>query len=111
MTPRHAGSSPLLLRILGVGAAAALGVGTFATLGLAIAQTLYDRGVIGDKSSDGLGAIAYLGGGAIVGAVVGVVLAVWVGVRVWQSRWALLLVLLAASVITGTTLAITTFSA
>jgi len=96
---------PLVLRILGVAAAAALGIGTFAALGLAIVQVLHDRGVIGD---DGLDALGYLLAGTIVGALVGLGVSVWTGLRVWQGRWALLAILLGVTVVTAVTIAITT---
>lgn len=106
-TQRASSRSPLILRILGVAAAAALGIGTFATLGLAIAQTLYDRGVIGNSGSQEMEALGFLVAGVIAGAVAGLVVATWVGLRVWQGRWGLLLILVGVTVITAVTLMIT----
>jgi hypothetical protein len=103
---RTRSGSPLVLRILGVAAAAALGIGTFATLGLAVAQSLYDRGMIGRKGSEEMEALGYLVSGVIAGAAIGLVVAVWVGLRVWQSRWALLLILLGVTVLAAVTLTI-----
>jgi hypothetical protein len=99
--------SPLVLRMLGVAAAAVLGIGTFATLGLAIAQVLYDRGVIGDVGHEEMEALTFLIAGVIAGAAVGLVVSVWVGLRVWQGRWALLIVLVGVTLLTAVTLAIT----
>jgi hypothetical protein len=45
--------------------------------------------------------------GMIAGATVGLVVAVWVGLRVWQGRWALLVVLVGVPLVTAATLAIT----
>ena len=98
--------SPLGLRILGVIAAAILGIGTFTVLGAALMQTLSDRGAVGD--GEGLEVLGYLVWGAIGGAVVGLVASVWVGLRVWQSRWALLVVLLAVAAVTGLTITLAT---
>lgn len=100
--------SPLALRILGVVAAAVLGVGTFGVLGVAILQTLYDRGVVGHKGLEEMEALGYLGAGLIGGAVVGLVVSVWVGLRVWQSRWTLLVVLAAVAAVTAITIAVAT---
>ena len=100
--------SPLALRILGVMAAAVLGVGTFGVLGVALAQTLYDRGVVGHKGSEEMEALGYLAAGLAGGAIVGLAVSVWVGVRVWQSRWALLIVLLGVAALTGATIAAAT---
>jgi hypothetical protein len=104
---RSAGTdSPLALRILGVIAAAVVGVGTFSVLGVAVLQTLYDRGVVGHKGSEEMEALGYLAAGLIAGAAVGLVVSVWVGLRVWQSRWTLLVVLIAAAAVTGITIAV-----
>jgi hypothetical protein len=105
--PSTAARSPIILRVLGVVAAAVLGIGTFAALGLAIAQVLYDRGVIGNVGAEELEALGYLVAGAIAGAAVGVVASLWVGLRIWQGRWALLVVLLGVTVATAATLAVT----
>ena len=104
----RSGGSPLVPRILGVGAAAVLGIGTFSALGLAIAQVLYDRGAIGHAGFEELEALNYLAAGVIVGAVIGVVASVWVGLRVWQGRWTLLLILLGVAAVTGAAIALTT---
>ena len=98
--------SPLALRILGVVGAAVLGVGTFSVLGVAVLQTLYDRGVVGHKGSEEMEALGYLAAGLIGGAVVGLVVSVWVGLRVWQSRWTLLIVLVAAAAVSGITIVV-----
>jgi len=100
--------SPLALRILGVVAAAVLGVGTFGVLGVAVLQTLYDRGVVGHKGFEEMEALGYLAAGLIGGAVVGLVVSVWVGLRVWQSRWTLLVVLMAVAAVTGITIVVAT---
>ena len=100
--------SPLALRILGVVAAAVLGVGTFGVLGVAVLQTLYDRGVVGNKGFEEMEALGYLAAGLIGGAVVGLVVSVWVGLRVWQSRWTLLVVLVAVAAVTGITIVVAT---
>lgn len=100
--------SPLALRIFGVVAAAVLGVGTFSVLGVAIMQTLYDRGVVGHKGSEEMEALGYLAAGLIGGAVVGLAVSVWVGLRVWQSRWTLLVVLVAVTAVTGITIVVAT---
>jgi hypothetical protein len=105
--PATATRGPLVLRIIGVAAAAALGIATFAVLGLAIAQLLDARGVIGNRGTDGLESLGYVLGGVGVGAATGLVVAVWVGLRVWQGRWALLVVLVGIAVCTGLTLALT----
>jgi hypothetical protein len=98
--------SNLGLRVLGVIAAAVLGVGTFTVLGVALMQTLSDRTVVGD--GEGLEVLGYLIGGAIGGAAVGVAVSVWVGLRVWQSRWTLLIVLLGVAAVTGLTITLAT---
>jgi hypothetical protein len=98
--------SPLVLRILGVAGAAFLGIGTFASLGLALAQVLYDRGAIGNAGAEETEALGSLIAGVIVGAAIGLVVSVWVGLRVWQGRWVLLLVLLGVTVVTAATIAI-----
>lgn len=100
--------SPLGLRILGVIAAAVLGVGTFSVLGVAVMQTLYDRGVVGHKGFEEMEALGYLAAGLIGGAMVGLVVSVWVGLRVWQSRWTLLAVLVAVAAVTGITIVVAT---
>ena len=100
--------SPLVLRILGVMGAAVLGVGTFGVLGLALAQTLYDHGVVGHSGSEEMEALGYLAVGVVGGALVGLAVSVWVGVRVWQSRWVLLIVLLGVAALTGLTIAAAT---
>ncbi len=107
IAPATAARGPLVLRILGVAAAAALGISTFAALGLASAQLLDARGVIGNPGTDGLESLGYVLGGLGVGAAAGLVVAVWVGLRVWQGRWALLVVLVGIAVCTGLTLALT----
>jgi len=99
--------SPLAVRLLGVVAAAVLGIGTFATLGLALAQLLYERGVIGDVGHEEMEELSLVIGGVIAGAAVGTVVSVWVGLRVWQGRWALLVVLVGVTLVTAATLAIT----
>jgi hypothetical protein len=100
--------SPLGLRILGVIAAAVLGIGTFSVQGVALMQSLYDRGVVGNKGFEEMEALGYLAAGLIVGAVIGLAAAVWVGLRVWQSRWALLVVLVGVSVVSGVAIAVAT---
>jgi len=100
--------SPLFLRILGVMAAAVLGVGTFSVLGVAVMQTLYDHGVVGHKGFEEMEALGYLAAGLIGGAAVGLAVSVWVGLRVWQSRWALLAVLVAVAAVTGITIVVAT---
>jgi hypothetical protein len=89
-------------------AAAVLGVGTFSVLGVAVMQTLYDRGVVGHKGFEEMEALGYLAAGLIGGAMVGLVVSVWVGLRVWQSRWTLLAVLVAVAAVTGITIVVAT---
>jgi hypothetical protein len=100
--------SQLVLRILGVMGAAVLGVGTFGVLGAALLQTLYDHGVVGHTGSEEMEGLGYLAAGLAGGALVGLVVSVWVGLRVWQSRWALLIVLLGVAALTGVTIAVAT---
>jgi putative effector of murein hydrolase len=89
-------------------AAAVLGVGTFSILGVAVMQTLYDRGVVGHKGFEEMEALGYLAAGLIGGAVVGLAVSVWVGLRVWQSRWTLLVVMVAVAAVTGITIVVAT---
>lgn len=98
--------SPTLTRILGVTAAALLAFGTFGALGLALATTLYDRGLVGRGGVEETGSLAYLLAGLAAGAAVGMVVAIWVGLRVWHSQWTLLLLLAALAAVTALTLAI-----
>ncbi|MDP9329006.1 MAG: hypothetical protein M3P10_12460 [Actinomycetota bacterium] len=101
---RDGASAPI--RILGVIAAAMLAIGTFGTLGLALLNTLYERGVVGHRGLDEMESLTYLGVGVVVGTVVGVVVAVWVGMRVWHSQWTLLILLTALACVTAATMAI-----
>lgn len=64
--------------------------------------------MVGDKGSEEMEALGYLAAGLIGGALVGLVVSVWVGLRVWQSRWSLLVVLLAAAAVTGITITVAT---
>ena len=100
------GRPPLALRILGVLAAAVLGIVTFGALGLAVAQALYDHGVIGHTGFDEMEALSYLLGGVAIGAAIGLAAAVWVGVRVWHGTWIPLLALLGVAVATGVAIAL-----
>ena len=79
--------SPLALRILGV---------------VAVVVTSFDA------SLEEMEALRYLAAGLIGGAVVGLVVSVWVGLRVWQSRWTLLVVLMAVAAVTGITIVVAT---
>jgi hypothetical protein len=98
--------SSTLTRALGVIASALLAIGTFGALGLALLQTLYQRGMVGHRGSQQTDPIAYIGPGVIGGTVVGVVVAVWVGLRVWHRQWTLLMLLVALACVTAVTLAI-----
>ena len=92
-------------RVLGVVAASVLGICTFSALGLALLNTLYDRGVVGHKGSDEMEGLTYLAIGIVVGAIVGLVVAVWVGLRIWQGRWTLLAVLAGVACVTAVSIA------
>ena len=98
--------SSTLTRVLGVVAAAVLAIGTFGAFGLALASTLYARGLIGDRGSDQMESLTVLWAGVIGGTAHGVVVAVWVGLRVWHSQWLLLILLAALCCVTAVTLVI-----
>jgi hypothetical protein len=98
--------SSTIARALGVIASAVLAIGTFGALGLALVQTLYQRGMVGHRASHQTDPIGYIGAGVIGGTVVGVVVAVWVGFRVWHRQWTLLILLAALACATAVTLAI-----
>ena len=97
--------SSTLVRVLGVIAAALLAIGTFGALGVAVLNTLYERGVVGGRGVDEE-AVTYVSAGVIGGTVLGMVVAVWVGLRVWHSQWTLLLLLAALAGVTAATLTI-----
>ena len=98
--------SSTLTRVLGVAAAAGLAICTFGAFGLALASTLYDRGVVGHRGTDRMESLTALWAGVIGGTAFGVVVAMWVGLRVWHGQWLLLILLAALCCVTAVTLVI-----